>query len=288
MTGIIDVGGGMKCAYSAGLYDFFIENGIAFDYYLGVSAGSMNLLSYMAGEKGRNIKMYRDSASGDEYLSVSNFLHTGAYMNYAKVREDFYADSGSDPFHFDRFFGSTGRFTVSVTEAESGDTVFFDRAYMKNREQLLDVISASCCLPLVSKPQTIDGKKYFDGGLAEPIPFRRAFADGCDKLVVVMSTSVDKKRERLPGMNLIGPALLRSYPNISSVMEDRHAVYNYMIRCLKEYEREHKAMIFSPDDIPGAFSLIKDVDVINRLYENGISDAEKNLDALIGFLSTSA
>lgn len=284
MTGIIDVGGGMKCAYSAGIYDFFMEHSITFDYYLGVSAGSMNLLSYMAGERGRNIKMYRDSAVGDEYLSVSNFLHTGAYMNYAKVREEVYSDSGENPFAYERFFHNKSQFVVSVTEAESGNTQYFDRSQMKSRTELLDIISASCCLPLVSKPQMINEKAYFDGGLAEPVPFRKAFDDGCDKLVVVMSTSVDKKRERLPGMNIVGPAMLRSYPNIASVMEDRHAVYNYMIRCLKEYARSGKVMIFSPEDIPGAFSLIKDVDVINRLYENGISDAEKNLEVLAEFL----
>ena len=72
MTGLIDVGGGMKCAYSAGLYDYFMDNGIEFDYYLGVSAGSMNLISYISGEKGRNIRMYRLAAEGSEYQSFKS------------------------------------------------------------------------------------------------------------------------------------------------------------------------------------------------------------------------
>lgn len=284
MTGIIDVGGGMKCAYSAGLYDSFLDNGIKFDYYLGVSAGSMNLLSFIAGERGRNIQMYRNSAEGDEYLSVSNFVHTGAYMNYKKVREEVYSDTGDNAFDYDAFFSSDCKFTVSVTDADNGDTVYFDRKNMKDRETLLDIISASCCLPIVSKPQLVDGKYYFDGGLAEPVPFRKAFDDGCDKLVVVMSTSVDKKRERMPGMNIVGPAVLRAYPNVSDVIDDRPVIYNYMIRCLKEYEREGKVIIFSPNDIPGAFSLIKNVDVVNRLYANGFSDGEEYAEKLREFI----
>lgn len=284
MTGIIDVGGGMKCAYSAGLYDSFLDNGIKFDYYLGVSAGSMNLLSFIAGERGRNIQMYRNSAEGDEYLSVSNFVHTGAYMNYKKVREEVYSDTGDNAFDYNAFFSSGCKFTVSVTDADSGDTVYFDRKNMKDRETLLDIISASCCLPIVSKPQLVDGKYYFDGGLAEPVPFRKAFDDGCDKLVVVMSTSVDKKRERMPGMNIVGPAVLRAYPNVSDVIDDRPVIYNYMIRCLKEYEREGKVIIFSPNDIPGAFSLIKNVDVVNRLYANGFSDGEEYAEKLKEFI----
>ena len=35
-TGLIVEGGGMKCAYSAGVLDVFMENGINFDYVSGV------------------------------------------------------------------------------------------------------------------------------------------------------------------------------------------------------------------------------------------------------------
>lgn len=272
MTGLIDVGGGMKCAYSAGLYDYFMDNGIEFDYYLGVSAGSMNLLSYIAGERGRNIKIYRSSAEGNEYLGLTNFLQNGAYMNYEKVGEDFYSEEGFDAFDFSSFFTSEKPFVVSTTEAESGRTVYFDRSHMTDRKNILDIMSASCCIPVVSKPIIIDDKAYFDGGLAEPIPFRKAFDDGCDKIVVVLSAPADQKREKLPGANIIGPAILRDYPQINDVIEDRHVIYNYMIRCIREYEQQGRALLLSPEDIPGAFTLVKDIEIIDKLYDNGYRD----------------
>ena len=37
-TGLIVEGGGMKCAYSAGILDKFLDDSIAFDYCIGVSA----------------------------------------------------------------------------------------------------------------------------------------------------------------------------------------------------------------------------------------------------------
>ena len=61
-TGIIDIGGGLKGVYSAGIYDNLIDRGIKFDYYLGVSAGAANLSSYMAGQRGRNSNFYLDYA----------------------------------------------------------------------------------------------------------------------------------------------------------------------------------------------------------------------------------
>lgn len=36
MTGIVDVGGGMRGVFSAGIYDRFIEEGINFDLCIGV------------------------------------------------------------------------------------------------------------------------------------------------------------------------------------------------------------------------------------------------------------
>ena len=53
MNGIIDVGGGLRGIYSAGIYDYLLDHGVQFDYCLGVSAGSANLITYLAGQKGR-------------------------------------------------------------------------------------------------------------------------------------------------------------------------------------------------------------------------------------------
>ena len=41
-TGLVVEGGGMKCAYSAGLIDGLLDDGITFDECIGVSAGAAN------------------------------------------------------------------------------------------------------------------------------------------------------------------------------------------------------------------------------------------------------
>ena len=46
--GLVMEGGGMKCAYGAGILDCFQEAGIEFDYAIGVSAGSGNGMSFLA------------------------------------------------------------------------------------------------------------------------------------------------------------------------------------------------------------------------------------------------
>lgn len=49
--GLVVEGGGMKCAYNAGILDAFLDEGITFDYCIGVSGGSGNLASYLAGKE---------------------------------------------------------------------------------------------------------------------------------------------------------------------------------------------------------------------------------------------
>ena len=53
-TGIVDVGGGLRGIYAAGVLDYCMDQGIAFDLGIGVSAGSADLASYGAGQRGRN------------------------------------------------------------------------------------------------------------------------------------------------------------------------------------------------------------------------------------------
>lgn len=59
--GVIDVGGGLRGIYGAGVLDRCLEEDLRFDLCIGVSAGSANMASYLAGQYGRNKPFY------DEY-----------------------------------------------------------------------------------------------------------------------------------------------------------------------------------------------------------------------------
>ena len=138
---------------------------------------------------------------------------------------------------------------------------------------------------MASKAIEINGKEYFDGGIADPIPFRKAFDDGCDNIVVVLSAPAELKREQIPGVNIIAPALLREYPLIDDRIADRPVIYNYLIRCIREYEAQGKAILFSPDEVQGATVLSKDIEVIEKLYNNGYRDGFVEIEKIKKFLT---
>ena len=59
--GVIDVGGGLRGIYAAGVFDWCLENGVKFDYGIGISAGSANLASNLSGQRGRNTCFMRNT-----------------------------------------------------------------------------------------------------------------------------------------------------------------------------------------------------------------------------------
>jgi len=72
------------------------------------------------------------------------------------------------------------RLLITAVEAESGEFVVFDR---DSGVPLIDAIGASCAVPGVWPPVTIDGRRYIDGGVRSAANVD--LAQGYDRVVVV-------------------------------------------------------------------------------------------------------
>lgn len=79
--GVIDVGGGLRGIYAAGVFDWCLENGVKFDYGIGISAGSANLASYLSGQRGRNYLFYEEYSMRRQYMGAGNMLRSGSFLN---------------------------------------------------------------------------------------------------------------------------------------------------------------------------------------------------------------
>ena len=56
--GLVLEGGAMRGIYTAGVLDAFLEQNIAVDGVIGVSAGAVHGCSYVSGQHGRSIRYY--------------------------------------------------------------------------------------------------------------------------------------------------------------------------------------------------------------------------------------
>ena len=271
MLGVIDVGGGLRGIYGAGIFDACLDMNIDFDYCIGVSAGSANIASYIAGQRGRNRKFYTVFSFRKEYMSLYNLVKKGSFVDLEYIYATLSNEGGEYPLDFDAVKNSDKIFKVVATNALSGQPVYFDKSDMSKNNY--DAIKASCALPVVNRPYPFAGGKYYDGGISDPIPVSRAFFDGCDKVVVILTRPRDYYRDgKLESKTSL--VIKNKYPLASEALANRHTVYNKQLDLCKKYEKEGKVLIVAPDDISGMGTLTKDKEQILKLYDKGFRDAE--------------
>lgn len=267
MLGLIDVGGGMRGAFTAGIYDYLMDHGLQpFDYLIGVSAGSANMVTYLAKQRGRSLRSYLDYAFRPQYMSARTYVRTGSYYDLNYIYDTICGPGGEDPVDLDALNASTARFEIVVTDAETGKPLFYDKSELRDGD--FSVIKASSAIPVVSQPYPVHGRLGFDGGVSDPVPYERALEQGCDHLVVLLTKPREYRRSPMAGKRFTR-TMIRSWPNACAALERRYAVYNEQVAAVKRLEEEGKALLVAPTDISGVDTLTRDRDAVDLLYRMG-------------------
>ena len=268
-TGLIDVGGGMRGAYGAGVLDRCIDDGVVFDHCAGVSAGSANVVSFLAGQLGRNYRYYTEYSFRPEYMSGRNFLRTGNYIDLEYVYAVLSNKGGEDPLDFAAAAANPAEFTVVATSALTGKPRYFDKSDMKQDDY--GAIKASSCVPVANKPYYVNGEPYFDGGMSDPIPLQECLDAGCDKVVLILTRPRDFRRA-VSKDKYIAALLSLKYPRAAEAMRRRAKVYNLELDLAENLEKQGRVLIVAPDDIGEMKTLTRDREVIKDLYAKGYRD----------------
>src|SRR5437868_3186967 len=82
-----------------------------------------------------------------------------------------------------RFGDMVRPLTIAVTDLDSGDLVLFGK-HGKDAP-LVDVLIATCALPLYFPPMNIGGRRYVDGGIRSVLPIESAMLYAPDRVVAV-------------------------------------------------------------------------------------------------------
>ena len=271
-TGIVDVGGGLRGIYGAGVFDYCIDNGIAFDCCIGVSAGGANIASFAANQKGRNYRFYHEYAFRKEYMGIGTAIKTGNYINLDYIYADLSNKDGENPLDFNSVRNYDGIINIVATNARTGKPHYFTVNDMQ--QDNYKVLCASSCVPVINKPVEINGEYYYDGGLSDPIPVRRAFELGCDRVVVVLTRNIDclkKGKIERYGAKIIK----KRFPVLEKTFYESYKKYNDTVALIKQYEKEGKCIVLHPDTSCKVRTFSRDAEKLDRLYRFGYSDAEE-------------
>lgn len=270
--GVIDVGGGTRGSFGAGVFDYCMHNNINFDYCVGISAGAANIASYVAHQEGRNWVFYTDYFKRPEYMGVNNMLKTGDYIGLDYIYSSLSDHDGDYPLDWKTMKEDTKEMYIVATNANTGKQHYFTKEDMDQDQY--DPIKASCCVPVANRPYEVNGVPYFDGGISDPVPYKKAFEDGCDKLVLILTRPKDFRRVA-KNDKIFAKLMEKLHPEAAKAMANRSVVYNECVDACEELEKQGKVLIVAPDSIGHMKTLTKDKESIAELYTKGYEEAKK-------------
>ena len=271
-TALIDVGGGFRAIFGAGVTDRLLEDGISFDHCFGISAGSANLSSFLAHQQGRNYTFYTEYAFRKEYASMDNFLKDRNFVDLDYVYGTLSNHDGENPLDYETLASNPTGFTIIACDARDGSPHYFDKSDLGYDNY--DVLKASSAIPVACQPYLVDGNPYFDGGIADPVPVRKALDEGYDKVVVVLTRQRDVLR--IQERDVAPARILRhTHPQAAERLLNRYKTYNDEVALAKRYEQEGKVLILAPDSLCGLSTLRKSIEGLNLMYRKGYAAAER-------------
>lgn len=284
--GLVLEGGASRSLFSCGVMDALLEENIFADYVIGVSAGIAYGTSYVSRQIGRNLKLSVEYMHDKRYMGSRHLFDrkNRSYYNYnfafKRIPEELV------PFDFNAFTKNAATTTAVavVTNLETGKAEY-KVLPTDNWERHINIVWASCALPVLFQPAKVDGNLYMDGGVSDPIPFRRAFDDGCDKVITVLTRERSYAKENDLSVKL-AKRIYRKYPEFGEELIRRPLKYNQSRQQLFELEAEGKAFLFEPTDTSGFSRTERSPEKLKAMYDDGYNTAKKLMKQLKEFLDT--
>ncbi len=270
MIGMIDIGGGLRGIYTSGLFDYLLDNDIMVDYCFGVSSGSANILGYVAKQRGMSREFYLEHSFESEFLGAKALIKSGDLVNVEYIYNGLIDCKGENSDAFDIAMANECRYTCVATDSVTAKPRYFTKDDFSRDN--LDVLKAACSLPVATRPVKIGDRKYFDGGVSDPIPIRKAFADGCDKVIVCITQPRDFRKTKI---HWLANVLLANHPRILNNILVMHNYYNNGISELLELEKEGKVLVVDPRECFGVNTIKRDKVGMEKLYQLGYSDGKR-------------
>jgi predicted patatin/cPLA2 family phospholipase len=278
--GLVLEGGGMRGVYTGGVLDYFMEKELYFPYVIGVSAGACNGSSYISRQPGRNKRVTIDYIRDPRYLSYRNLFKEKSLFGMGFLFDAL--PYRLEPFDFDTFYRSEQQFVIVTTDCVTGRPVYFNK---DDGHDVLKVLQASSSLPFIAQPVKIDGLTLMDGGIADPVPIRKAQQDGNRKNVVVLTRNRAYKKKPFKFKRL-AKKVYPQYEGLVEALISRYKVYNDTMQYIEQLERGGEVFAIRPSQPLKVSRLEKNRKALLALYEQGYHDAKQLYERLLKFLAT--
>lgn len=276
MPGLVLEGGTFRPIFSAGIMDALIKHNVMFPYCIGVSAGITDGFSYVSRQTGRNLQILQQYRHDRRYIGIGNFLKCRSLFGLEFAFEEI--PNRLIPFDWETFAEYDGTYLVGVTNASTGKSEYLDGKQLDKQNTM---VKATCAIPLLFPSIEWNGQNYYDGGICDPIPVRKALADGNEKLLIVLTRPVGYEKKLGRSNRIAARVLKHKYPNLVEPLLTRHQKYNETVRFCEKLEQQGKAVLLRPAEDGIIDSMEKDIKKIEACYHYGYRLAETKMDEIM-------
>lgn len=272
MPALILEGGTFRPIFSCGVMDALIDQNIQFPYVIGVSAGITDGFSYVSQQTKRNYHILMNHRHDKRYVGMRNFVKEkslfGLRFAYETIPNELY------PFDWDTFLKSSTEIKVGVTNVHTGKAEYLDGKLL---DKQCTMLKATCAIPFVFPRIPIDDNEYYDGGICDPIPVKKAIQDGHEKMLIILTRPQGYQKTLSSANRFASWVLKRKYPQLVYPLLHRHEEYNETVRYCEELEKVGKAVILRPTQDIQIDSFEKDLKKIDAIYHYGYNLAIEHL-----------
>jgi len=274
-TALIVEGGGQRGVFSFGITDTFINrNYDPFDIYMGVSNGVAVLCWYLIRETDNNLEKMLYAARGD-YLSYKNIFIGKDIIKFHQMYED--GEKMFKPSMEKIKNNLKGKdYIAVVTDAIEANAEYYS---FGDGEWMPKMIASGTLPILVRTPSLIDGRRKFDGGVADPLPVEKAYEMGAKKIIVIR-TYEKKFRRKLKIENYIGALLSREYPKLRKALLVHDKTYNRALDFINNPPSDCEIVQLCPPEKLKSKRDSKNIEILKADYNLGKKVAKVYLDGL--------
>ncbi|MGN1234925.1 MAG: patatin family protein [Christensenellaceae bacterium] len=268
-------GGAFRGTYTSGVLDTLMLEGINLKTTVGVSAGALNGLNYVAGNVGRSANCNLRYRHDSRWVGVRALRSDHGLIGFRFAFEEFPL-----PLNEERLFRGDRRLIVVAANLLTGEAEYFDNS---DRDKLFAATAASASMPYASRPVRIDGVPYLDGGCATKLPVRYAIESGMEKIVFIATREAGYRRKNKV-LTRLDKLYFRRYPAFLETFARSSDRYNEDSDQIDLLAERGEIFRIAPSQTVTVSRLEGDMEKLGALYELGVQDAKSALPALRAYL----
>ena len=271
-------GGAFRGLYTAGVLDCLLDNDININTVVGISAGALTGLNYLAGARGRSALCILKHRYESRYVGVKAIQESGSIVGFKFMFEDL-----DDEFPIDntRITRGDKKLYAGCTNLETGKAEFIQTF---NLDKMKSAVKASASMPLVSRIVKIDNKKYLDGGCETKLPIKYAIENNFEKIIFVATRPLSYRRKLKTSELKVEKVRYKNYPNFIKALSNANKRYNLDAEFLENLANRKGILAISPSEPVDVSRLEKDIEKLGNLYMLGYEDCKKRLPEIKEYL----